>query len=142
MRANLEQRLTAYHKPDYKETVGKIIDSMFVESTPEKLRAEIKSTMLSAPQHVMATAQEGMWAPDVWKEDQADVPALFLIAKRPSIPPDTETYLRRLFPRLEYRDFEGVGHFLMMEDPARINRALLDFLDRTSSRSAAAKIKE
>jgi pimeloyl-ACP methyl ester carboxylesterase len=31
--------------------------------------------------------------------------------------------MQKLFPSLEYHEWEGVGHFLMMEEPDRFNRS-------------------
>jgi len=41
-----------------------------------------------------------------------------------------EDFLKEHFDLVEYRDFEGAGHFLMMEQPAAFNELLERFLDR------------
>ena len=60
---------------------------------------------------------------------QFPVPAMAIMAKRPS-QTTYEEYLRSLFPNLRiYQAWEGAGHFLMMEQPKRFNTALTEFLD-------------
>ena len=52
------------------------------------------------------------------------------MAKRPNRPGNYEEFLRGVFPQLRYIEFEGVGHFLMVEQPEKFNAALMEFLDR------------
>jgi len=45
--------------------------------------------------------------------------------------PGYEERLRAMFPKLRaYEAWDGVGHFLMMEDAARFNTSLEKFLDK------------
>jgi pimeloyl-ACP methyl ester carboxylesterase len=34
------------------------------------------------------------------------------------------------FPKMEYKEIPGTGHFLMLEKPEEFNRLLLEFLDK------------
>lgn len=114
--------------PDYKAVAGRFIDSMFVEETPVQLREQIKAVMLSTPQHVAVSALEAFGDPRLWQEDAVTLPTLAIYAQRSDLPADTGSYLRRLFPNLEFQQWEGCGHFLFMEQPARFNKTLLEFL--------------
>ena len=38
--------------------------------------------------------------------------------------------MSRLYPKLEYHEIAGTGHFLMMEKPQEFNRLLTDFLTK------------
>lgn len=128
--AAFEERLKTYRQPNYRELVAPFIDSMFSAATPNPMREEIKRVMLSAPPYVMESAMRGMSDPALWKEDPIRVPSLVIVARRPSLPKDSEAHLRKLMPKLEYQEWDGVGHFLMMEQPERFNSALIAFLDR------------
>ena len=41
-----------------------------------------------------------------------------------------QEFLRAHFHLVGYRDFDGAGHFLMMEQPHAFNKMLREFLDR------------
>ena len=41
-----------------------------------------------------------------------------------------EEYMKIRFPKLDYAEIPGTGHFLMLEKPAEFNRLLLEFLDK------------
>ena len=105
------------------------MESLFAEQTPDELRAEIKSKVSLTPQHVVISVLEGMGNPEIWKEDVLTIPTLAVYAKRPNLPSDNGPYLKQLFPNLEYYEWNGVGHFLMMEMPKKFNRLLRSFVN-------------
>jgi len=119
-----------FRGPQHKRFTEGFIDSMLIPETPEPLRREIKSKMLAAPQHVAVSALEGIVDPAIWKEDPMDLPVLAIYAKATDLPADNEEYMGRLFPRLDYQLWDGVSHFLMMEQPEKFNRALEAFLEK------------
>jgi pimeloyl-ACP methyl ester carboxylesterase len=115
----------------YVQTAGPFIDPMFVPSTPQALRDEIKFKMLGTPAHVAASAMEDFITSDVWTLPQCDLPALALLAKREGRPLERETQLlQKVFPKAEVQTWEGVGHFLHMEQPQKFNAAVLQFWER------------
>jgi pimeloyl-ACP methyl ester carboxylesterase len=129
--AQSDEMTKTYRSPEYRAAMERMLNFMFTDQTPAALRDQIRSTMLAAPQYVLASAMEGMMALDPPAPDtRFDVPAMALMVKRDS-GPGYEAYLRSLFPRLwAYQAWEGAGHFLMMEQPERFNAALIAFLDR------------
>ena len=46
----------------------------------------------------------------------------------PFWPPDNEQFFRKLAPELDYRMWDGVSHFLMMDKPDEFNRTLAEFV--------------
>lgn len=126
-RAMMEQFVAPLRGPNYREAAAKMADGMLRPVRSEALRAEIRAVMLAAPQHVAVGAMEGMLDEAVWKEDQIRVPVLAVLARSPFWPPDNEQFFRRVAPDLDYRMWEGVSHFLMMEKPDEFNRALAEF---------------
>jgi len=119
-----------YTGDDFQELAGKAIDSMFVGATAPALREEIRRKMLATPQHVMASAFAEIFEPSTRTPDGAGVPVLFVFARRTATPSDQEQFLRGLFPKLTYEPMEGAGHFLMMEQPERFNRIVVEFLEK------------
>ena len=43
---------------------------------------------------------------------------------------DYKEYVKSLSSQTEYRAFEGVGHWLMLEKPAEFNAALIEMLGK------------
>jgi pimeloyl-ACP methyl ester carboxylesterase len=116
--------------PNREAAAGRMVDGMLTTMADASMRAEVKRTMLSTPQHVAASAMEGMADERVYTPDPINVPVLVVLAKMPFWQPDTEAFFRSLAPRLEFRMWEGVGHFLMMEKPRDFNRELTTFLEQ------------
>jgi len=117
--------------PNYKEAANQMLNMMLPAVKDAKVREEIRTAMLAAPQHVMAGAMEGMADPEIWKtQDKINVPVLDIHAKSPFLPPDYEQFVHDLIPNLDYQMWEGVSHFLMMDDPQKFNDTVLAFLMR------------
>ena len=66
----------------------------------------------------------------VWKPDPIKVPCQALMAKSPNWTADYKEFAKKLVPDLDYREFDGVGHFLFMEKPKEVNAALGEFLKK------------
>jgi pimeloyl-ACP methyl ester carboxylesterase len=118
-----------YRGPDYKSVVGAMIDSMMVPAASPEMKQRVKSEMLATPQQVLVSAAEGMTDPKVFTPDTIKVPLLAVYAKSPFWAAEYEAYVRKLAPGADFQVMEGVGHFLMMDDPAGFNGRLRAFLD-------------
>ena len=128
-KAQMEPFLRSFRDPGYKQTELRMIESMFSEKTTPAQREEIRSKMTATPQHVMASAMEGMFALEAPKPGETyGLPVMAIMVATPARA-GYEAQLRTVFPNLrKYAAWEGSGHFLMMESPERFNRALEDFL--------------
>jgi pimeloyl-ACP methyl ester carboxylesterase len=116
--------------PDWKETLGQMVDGMTKDSPPE-VRQTIKTGMGNVPQHVTVSAMKEMFNPAIWKDDEKiEVPLQVIVAKGPNWPPDYEQFVRKIAPQVDYRVMEGVGHFLMMEKPKEFNEIMTAFLKK------------
>ena len=124
----MQQWVAPLRGPNYKEAAAKFVDGMLGPVHSEAVRAGIRATMLSAPQHVTVGAMEGMLDEAVWKEDPIRVPVLAVLARSPFWPPDSEQVFRKIAPDLDYRMWDGVSHFLMLDKPDEFNRTLADFI--------------
>lgn len=128
---SLKQFLDPFRGPDYKQHADRMVTSMTQPMKDEQARNEVKTAMLSAPQHVMISAFEGMLDPDIWKEqDKISVPTLAVMAANPQWNAAYETYVRGLAPGVEYQLWPGVSHFLMMDAPEKFNGTLMTFLKK------------
>jgi pimeloyl-ACP methyl ester carboxylesterase len=91
---------------------------------------EIKAAMISAPQHVMVGAFDAMMDDAIWKEDKINAPTLAVMAKQPQWNAEYEKFVRELVPSIDYQMWEGVSHFLMMDEPQKFNDAVLAFMKK------------
>jgi pimeloyl-ACP methyl ester carboxylesterase len=128
--AEQRERMTKmYRAPDAKQTAGKMIASMFSEHTTPDMRDDIRAKMLATPSNVMASAMEGMMAMKPVTESWPQLSVFAIMTKRGDSSAYQE-YLKAHFDLRGYAEFEGAGHFLMMEFPERFNAELVKFLDR------------
>src|SRR5262249_26681261 len=117
--------------PNYKAQAEQMVGHMTQPVKDPKTREEIKTAMLSAPQHVMVGAMDAMLEPAVWKtEDKINLPALALMAKNPQWTAEYEKFVRDLVPGVDYQMWDGVSHFLMMDEPEKFNATVLAFMKK------------
>ncbi len=127
--ARMQPMVASFRSPGYRKMAAGMVEGMFSARTTPALREEIKGKMATAPQHVMASALEGMFAAEAPKPGETfPLPVLVIVAAGPSRVGD-EAVLRTAFPSLrKYEAWEGAGHFLMMESAERFNASLGEFL--------------
>jgi pimeloyl-ACP methyl ester carboxylesterase len=65
-----------------------------------------------------------------WKEDPVKVPTLALMAPSQFWTEEYKAFVKKLVPDLDYREFEGTGHFLFLEKPKEVDAALVEFLKK------------
>ena len=126
----LDPLIAQLKQPGYKELTSKFIASMFPNPGTEALRDATVATAIATPQHVLVASFEGMLDPAIWKDESIRVPLLVLNSKSPYWTPEYVAFVRKLAPQVDYRVIEGPGHFPMLEKPAELNAALLDFLTK------------
>lgn len=118
----------AMMRQDYKAFVPRMVDSMLMPVKDEKIKTEIRTTMLTTPEHVAVSAMQGMYDEKIYAKDPIRVPVLAVLAKSPFWASDTEGFLRSFAPNLEFHMMDGVSHFLMMDKPEDFNRTLRAFM--------------
>jgi pimeloyl-ACP methyl ester carboxylesterase len=128
-RAAMEQ-FVAPMRANYQQAAAQMVEGMVQPMLSAALREEVKATMLATPPHVAVSAMEGMMDESLWKEDPVKVPALAVVARSPFWAADAEQRFKKVAPLLDYRMWDGVSHFLMMDKPAEFNREVADFLSR------------
>jgi len=115
--------------PNYRAFDTYVINTMFTKQTDPALRTEILTKMLSAPQHVMASAMDGMNAMSTLTETYRQVSVEAVMQKRANAT-GYDQFLKQHFNLVDYQEWDDTGHFLMMEHPLRFNKVLVEFLDR------------
>jgi pimeloyl-ACP methyl ester carboxylesterase len=129
-KAMMEKFVAQLKAPNYEENAGKLIDSMTSPIQDAALREKIKTAVLRTPQYVAATEFDSTLDDALWKPDKINVPVLMILAKQPGWSAEYEQFVRGIVPNLDYQVWEGVSHFLMMEQPAKFNSALVAFLEK------------
>lgn len=130
-REQMNPFLEPLRKPDYLKSAEQSVTYLTNGMKNEAVRAEVKTAMLSAPQHVMVSAFEEMLNPEVWNEPvKFTVPVLALMAANPQWDKAYEAFVRETAPGVEYQVWPGVSHFLMMDEPEKFNGTVTTFLKR------------
>lgn len=125
-----EKAIASWQTPDYRELMKEAVKSMFPTPGTEELRDQVMSEMLATPQYVIVGMAKGRWDPSqpAWELESVKVPLLVMNTRNPVYTPEYEAYARALSAQSDYRMFDGVGHFIMLEKPAMFNAVLTDML--------------
>jgi pimeloyl-ACP methyl ester carboxylesterase len=126
----MKQFVDPLRGPNYKEQAERIIAFVSQSVKDKKTVEEIRASMMSTPQHVMLGAFEAMMDDAIWKQDKINAPTLAVMAKAPQWDAEYEKLVRELAPGIDYQMWEGVSHFLMMDEPQKFNDAVLAFLKK------------
>jgi pimeloyl-ACP methyl ester carboxylesterase len=129
-RAEAEKFMAMFKEETFKETAPKFLTAMLPPNTPATVRERIEELVSNTSPQVAISSMRGMLDEKVWKEDQIKVPAQALMAKSQWWNDDYKKFVKELVPDLDYREFDGVGHFLFMDKPKEFNEALAEFLKK------------
>lgn len=124
------EQFVAPLRADYKTQSAKMVDGMIASIKDEAIKSQIRTTMLAAPEFVGMSAMDGMNDEKIHAPDKINVPVLAILGESPYWAKDTEAFYRSLAPNLDFRMWQGVSHFLMMEKPQEFNQALRFFLNK------------
>lgn len=116
-----------YDTAAYRDKIAAVAESM---TDAPGLRDELRRTMTATPRRVVVSSLAQLKDPRVWAPDPIRVPVLAIHAKAPHWTADYEAFVRGIVADLDYRVWDGVGHFLMLERPDEFDAAVLGFLER------------
>jgi pimeloyl-ACP methyl ester carboxylesterase len=128
--AQLKQFEAMFKEETFKETAPRFLAGMFRPDAPAAVRENIARLISNAEPRVAVSSMHSMLDAKTWSDDPVKVPAQALMAKSPNWTDDYKAYAKKLVPDLDYREFDGVGHFLFMEKPQPFNEALAEFLKK------------
>jgi pimeloyl-ACP methyl ester carboxylesterase len=128
---SMKEFIAPLRGPDYKERVEQMIAFLSQGMKNKQTLDEVKTAMLTTPQHVMISAMEETLNPAIWKEqDKINAPVLAVMAANPMWSSEYEKFIRELAPGIEYQVWPGVSHFLMMDEPKKFNGTLMTFFKK------------
>jgi pimeloyl-ACP methyl ester carboxylesterase len=130
-REAMEPISARFRGPGYEQMIDEFAAFSVRPTNDEKLREELKSSMLAVPPEVAISMMDALIDPAAWQPDKINVPTLALMAKNEVWwPPDYERFAREIVPGIDYRVWDGVSHFLMLDRPREFNEAVAGFLRR------------
>src|SRR5215208_1604983 len=126
--------------PDYRSVARQFSDQTFFLPTDDPARrAQILDGMSAAPQHVMASAIEGIARYDSAAALTALTVPLLFIAANETNPRSDVARLRALCSTLMLGQTVASGHFLQLEVPDQVNAMLDRFLTLVAGASRGAR---
>lgn len=128
-KATMDRMIAGFRGPNYREAVSQMFGMMKGGLSPQAVE-QLMTSSRNTPQHVLVSAMEGMADSAIWGDDKINVPVLAIMARNPMFPPNMEEIYRGVAPNLDFRMWDGVGHFVMMEKPKEFNEAVIGFLDK------------
>ncbi len=128
--AGLRKRAEEFRSPDYEAKVRRFVEQLYVPETPPAIRKTLTESILSTPQHVLASCMEGLADPRLFQHETLDIPA-FAIFSAFWNPERFVDLIKKTLPRFQYEVLTGVGHYPMLEKPEQVNAALGRFLATT-----------
>ena len=121
--AETSQRMATFEQDSIGSTRALVANSMFTPRSDPVLKRRIVDDMSQAPPQVALGALRGLNAWDAVAGLRAlSVPVVVINSDLNGI--TDEARIRKLVPGFRVVTVAGVGHFLMMEDPARVNPIL------------------
>ncbi len=118
-------------RSNYSVNTAKYIDGMLTVITDESMKKAIREGMLATPDFVAVSAIEGMADEKIWTEEKITVPVLAVMAPlAANWPPGIKEAYTSMAPNLEFHEWAGVSHFLMMERPTEFNGLVKSFIVR------------
>jgi pimeloyl-ACP methyl ester carboxylesterase len=126
------QFIRQFQAPEYRTYAARFFSTFFPCPGTEQLRDQVIAEMLATPQHVIASEAEGMVGinqPD-WALQKVEVPLLVLNARNPMWTDQYQHYVQSIAARVDYRTYDRIGHFLMLEKPAEFNANLTAMLEK------------
>ncbi|HYY90303.1 MAG TPA: alpha/beta hydrolase [Chloroflexota bacterium] len=116
--------------PNYRQVSQDFVaNALFMPTDDPALKARVVEGMSSAPQHVMASAIEHIFACDTETATAAvKVPALLLNAEGPVWPLAGLARIKELCPQVMIGQTVGAGHFHQLVVPDQVNAMIDRFL--------------
>jgi len=105
-----------------------MIAGMFTPKTPSAVQDRVLKMMLASPPATAAGAMRAMFDPNSWSDEVMTMPAYGIFAEKTGLLRDP-TFMKKIFPKIEYVEMPGTGHFVMMEQPQEFDRLLMTFVE-------------
>ena len=105
-----------------------MIKGMFTPKTPKDVQDRVLKMMLAAPPATAAGAMRATFDPSTGSDEVMSMPVYGIFAEK-SFALSSTAFMKKVFPKIEYVEMPGTGHFVMMEQPQEFNRLLMKFVE-------------
>ena len=116
--------------PDYDGLLEMLISQMPRGRVSDQQFDKLCADQRAMPRHVMLGGLAAMTDPAIWNEDLIRVPLAVLAAGKGHWNSDQAAVLQRLAPGTTPLVWDDVSHFLLLEEPERVARAIEDLTRR------------
>jgi non-heme chloroperoxidase len=105
-----------------------MIKGLFTPATPAAVQEHVMKMMMAASPATAAVAMRAMFDPKDWTDTVLTIPAYGIFAEKTGLLKDP-SFMKQVFPKIQYVEMPGTGHFVMMERPAEFDRLLMKFVE-------------
>jgi pimeloyl-ACP methyl ester carboxylesterase len=127
--AQIEQFKGMFKEETFKEMAPQFLGQMFPPGSPPAARKHVEALVANTSSAVAISSMHSMLSIKK-NDDPIKVPSQAVMAKSPMWTDEYKEFAKKIAPGLDYREFEGVGHFLFMEKPNEVNAAMGEFLKK------------
>lgn len=120
--------LTPLAGAGWREWTARYVDGMLAPLHDAAERKHLRTVMLATESHVLLTSLRGTLEPELWRERPIGVPLLLLMAQSSPWRESTRALAERVAPGARCEVLDGVSHFLMLDDPERVDAFVRAFL--------------
>lgn len=104
---------------------------LFLADTPTKLKNDIlknsKMTPLPIGKRIISSMSDDM---SYWKKRVVNIPCFVIHSPVFQLTDDYKHAFKKMYPKAEYHEIDGVSHFLMLEIPEILNKLMLRYLEK------------
>lgn len=127
-REQAEAMFAPFRGEGWQATLGAVIDGM-AATLPDDDRKLVREMALATPHETVVGGFEAALDPAAWSDGRIETPLMLVLAAQPTWNEAYEAWVRERAPHVDYRVWQGVGHFLHMERPDAFRAALEEFLE-------------
>lgn len=126
---------------DYKAGATAMVDGMLQTALPA-IRPFVRESMLATPDYVGISAMRNMLDDAYAEHGKINVPLLAEMARSPFWPNDLQQRYFTIAPNADFHMWDGVSHFLHLEDPKKFNMNIEMFIEANNLLRENEKEKE
>lgn len=120
--------MIAMLEKDFKGNLPKLLHPILGLSNKPKVQKTLEDILMSADPYVSISCLKTMRDPKNWDFKPLKMPTMAQMARMPYYPPDLQQQMKILFPNLTYKQWDKVGHWIMMEKPELFDQQVEEFL--------------
>jgi pimeloyl-ACP methyl ester carboxylesterase len=117
-----------FEGPDGLQARERFIKSMFTPKTPPDVQQQVLKMMLAPPAATATGAMVATFDPSTFPDEVMTMPVYGIYADKSGLL-GNPAVVKKIFPKMEYVEMPGTGHFVMMEQPAEFNQLVEKFVD-------------